>query len=90
LELISDKLPLPKSMEKELTLWPAPLTPCVRTYNNPAGREEELPQFSKNKLRAQIARSARIPPIFLNINSPRRFPSAGDSPPAVTEPEACG
>jgi hypothetical protein len=73
-ELISDRFPLFKAMAKELTAF----------------REEELPQFSRNKLRAHMAASATTPPIFFDICSPSRFPSAGDALPAVTETEACG
>src|SRR6202158_6594916 len=89
-ELISDRFPLFKSMAKELTAFPAPLPPWVSTYKSPEDREEELPQFSRNKLRAQMAASATTPPIFFDICSPSRFPSAGDALPAVTETEACG
>jgi hypothetical protein len=103
-ELISDRLPLPKLMAKELTLSPAPLIPCVRTYRSPEGLEEELPQLSKNKLKAHMATNAKTPPIFFDIYSPKaprstrfpaikvvsRFPFAGDLPPAVTETAACG
>jgi hypothetical protein len=89
-ELINDKFPLPKSMAKELTLFPVPLLPWVSTYKSPDGRDEELPQFTRNKLRAHMAASATTPPIFFDICSPSRFPSAGDALPAVTETEACG
>jgi hypothetical protein len=89
-ELISDRFPLFKSMAKELTAFPAPLLPWVSTYKSPDGRDEELPQFTRNKLRAHMAASATTPPIFFDICSPSRFPSAGDALPAVTETEACG
>src|SRR3984893_6452960 len=89
-ELISDRFPLFKSMAKELTAFPVPLLHWVSTYRSPDGREEELPQFSRNKLRAHMAASATTPPIFFDICSPSRFPSAGDALPAVTETEACG
>jgi len=89
-ELISDKFPLFKSIAKELTAFPVPLLPWVSTYRSPDGREEELPQFNRNKLRAHMAESATTPPIFFDICSPSRFPSAGDALPAVTETEACG
>jgi hypothetical protein len=90
LELISDKFPLLKSMAKELTAFPVPLLPWVSTYKSPEGRDEELPQFNRNKLRALMPASATTPPIFFDICSPSRFPSAGDALPAVTETEACG
>src|SRR3982074_445296 len=104
LELISDRLPLFKSMANMLTAFPVPLLPWVNTYKSPDGRDEELPQFTRNKLRAHMAASATTPPIFFDICSPKgssmarfspigvvsRFPSAGDALPAVTETEACG
>jgi hypothetical protein len=77
-------------MAKELTLFPTPLLPWVSTYKTPEGLEEELPQLSRNKLRAHMPASAMTPPIFFDICSPSRFPSAGDALPAVTEIEACG
>src|SRR6267378_8238786 len=89
-ELISDKFPLFKSMAKELTLFPVPLLPWVSTYKSPDGRDEELPQLSRNKLRAHMPASATTTPIFFDICSPSRFPSASDALPAVTEIEACG
>jgi len=89
-ELISDRLPLFKSMANMLTAFPVPLLPWVSTYKSPDGREEELPQFTRRKLRAHMAASATTPPIFFDICSPSRFPSAGDALPAVTETEACG
>lgn len=103
-ELISDRFPLFRSMENELTSGPAPLMPWVSTYNSPEGREEELPQLSGNKLRAHMPASATTRLIFFDICSPKgppsarfspigevnRFPSAGDALPAVTETEACG
>jgi len=103
-ELISDRFPRLKSMAKELTLFPVPLLPCVSTYKSPEGREEELPQLSKNKLRAHTPTSAIATPMFFDICSPKgsphrallpigvvsRFPSEGDALPAVTETEACG
>src|SRR5450631_981363 len=89
-ELINDKPPLPKSMAKELTLFPVPLLPCVSTYKSPEDREEELPQLSRNKLRAHMPTSATTTLIFFDICSPSRFPSAGNVLPAVTVPEACG
>jgi hypothetical protein len=94
-ELISDRVPLSKLMAKELTFSPMPVGPCwlvpwVSTYKIPEGREEELPQLSRNKLRAHMATSATTPPILFDICTPSRFPSAGDALPAVTEPEACG
>src|SRR6202171_3106859 len=89
-EFISDRFPLFKSMAKELTAFPVPLLPWVSTYRSPDGREEELPQFSRNKLRAHMRASATTPLIFFDICSPSRFPSAGDALPAVTETEACG
>src|SRR5450755_4769521 len=89
-ELISDNPPLPKSMANELMLLPVPLLPWVRTYKTPEGREAELPQLSRNKLRAHMPASATTKPIFFDICSPSRFPSAGDALPAVTETEACG
>src|SRR4030088_2596939 len=73
-ELISDRFPLLKSMAKELTLFPVPLLPWVSTYKSPEGREEELPQFTRNKLRAHMAASATTPPIFFYIFSPQGAP----------------
>src|SRR5450759_851992 len=90
LELTNDRFPLFKSRAKEVTLFPTPLLPWVSTYKTPEGREEELPQLSRNKLRAHRPTSATTPPIFFDICSPSRFPSAGDVPPAVTETEARG
>jgi hypothetical protein len=81
LELISVKLPLFKSVAKELTLFPTPLFPWVNTYKIPVGRDEELPQLSRNKLRAHIAASATSRPIFFDICTPSRFPPAGISRP---------
>src|SRR6202045_1793068 len=75
-ELISDRFPLFKSMAKELTAFPVPLLPRVSTYKSPDGRDEELPQFTRNKLRAHMTASAMTPPIFFDICSPSRFPSA--------------
>src|SRR6266403_5818947 len=89
-ELISDRFPLFKSMANELTLFPRPLLPWVSTYKSPDGRDEELPQLSRNKLRAHTPTSATTTPIVFDICSPSRFPSAGDVLPAVTETEACG
>src|ERR1700675_3947266 len=74
-ELISDRFPLPKSIAKELTLFPDPLLPWVSTYKSPEGRDEELPQLSRNKLRAHIPTRATTPPFFFDICSPSRFPS---------------
>jgi hypothetical protein len=74
-ELISDKLPLSKLMEKELTLFPVPLLPWVRTYKSPEGREDELPQLRSNKLKAHRAASTQNPRNFFDICSPSRFPS---------------
>src|SRR5208282_470477 len=90
LELTSDRFPLLKSMAKELMLFPKPKLPWVSTYKTPEGRDEELPQLSRNKLREHRPTSATTPPIFFDICSPSRFPSAGDALPAVTETEACG
>src|SRR6202521_1660965 len=73
-ELINDKFPLPKSMTKELTLFPVPLLPWVSTYKSPDGRDEELPQLSRNKLRAHMPMSAMTPPIFFDIYSPKGSP----------------
>src|ERR1700732_951543 len=73
-ELISDRFPLFKAMAKELTAFPVPLLPWVSTYRTPDGREEELPQFSRNKLRAHMAASATTPPIFFDICSPKGSP----------------
>src|SRR5271169_6593408 len=70
-ELISDRPPLFKSMANELTLGPAPFVPWVRTYKSPEGREEELPQLSKNKLRAHRPTSATTTLNFFDISSPR-------------------
>jgi hypothetical protein len=89
-ELTSDNPPLFKSMAKVLTLFPVPLLPWVSTYRTPAGRDEELPQLSRNKLRAHRPTSAITTLIFFDICSPSRFPSAGNALPAVTEIEACG
>jgi hypothetical protein len=93
-------------MENELTKFPVPPSPCVNTYRTPAGRYEELPQLSKNKLRVHTTASATAPPNFLDIYSlfseespsPRfspigavsRFSSTGASLPSVPETEACG
>src|ERR1700682_3129712 len=82
-ELISDRFPLLKSMAKELTLFPVPLLPWVSTYKSPDGRDEELPQLTRNKLRAHMPTRATTPPIFFDICSPSRFPPAGDALPAV-------
>src|SRR6202163_3107813 len=73
-ELISDRFPLFKSMANMLTAFPAPLLPWVSTYRRPEAREEELPQFTRNKLRAQMAASATTPPNFFDICSPKGFP----------------
>jgi len=103
-ELIRDRFPLFKSMANMLTAFPVPLLPWVSTYRSPDGREEELPQFTKNKLRAHMAASATTPPNFFDIYSPKgspigalfadsgvsHFPSAGDALPALTVTEACG
>jgi hypothetical protein len=75
-ELTSDRSPLSRSMEKELTLYPIPVrlplfVPWVSTYKTPEGRDEELPQLSRNKLRAHRPTSATTPPIFFNISSPK-------------------
>src|ERR1700716_4287552 len=92
-ELISERFPLLKSMAKELTLFPLPLLPWVSTYKSPDGRDEELPQLSRNKLRAQMPANAMTSPIFFDICSPKgsptgalfadwvvsRFPSAGNA-----------
>jgi hypothetical protein len=72
-ELTSDRPPLFKSMANVLTLFPTPLLPWVSTYNTPVGRDEELPQFTRNKLRAHRPASAITPPIFFDINSPRNW-----------------
>ena len=90
LELISDRFPLPKSMAKELTLFPTPLLPWVSTYKSPEGREEELPQLSRNKLRAHRPTSATTHAYFLRhlFSQEIRFASIsrpGDALPAVTE-----
>jgi hypothetical protein len=91
-------------MEKELTLFPLPLIPWVSTYRVPAGRDEELPQLSKNKLRAHRPTSTTTAFIFFDIYSPEGFPSprfiadwgvnrfqfAGDLRPVVMETEPCG
>jgi hypothetical protein len=89
-ELISERFPLFKSIENELTLFPDPLVPWVSTYKSPEGRDEELPQLSSNKLRAHSPTSTTPIFNFFDIFSPSRFPSAGDALPAVTETEACG
>jgi hypothetical protein len=73
-ELIKDKLPLPKLIAKELMLFPAPLIPWVNTYKTPEGREDELPQLSKNILRAHTAMSATTTPNFFDICSPKGSP----------------
>jgi hypothetical protein len=90
LELTSDRFPLFKSMAKEVTLFPTPLPPWVRTYKTPEGREEELPQLSSNRLRAHRPTSAMARLIFFDINSPSRFPSGDNALPAVTAIAACG
>src|ERR1039457_2495561 len=74
LELTSDRLPLPKSMAKELTLVPISLLASVSTYKTPEGRDDELPQLSKTKLRAHRLTSATTPPIFFDIYSPKGSP----------------
>jgi hypothetical protein len=51
-------------------LFPMPLLPWVSTYKSPAGRDEELPQFSRNKLRAHMPASTTITFIFFDIYSP--------------------
>src|SRR5580658_43170 len=66
--------PFSKLMAKELTVFPRPLTTWVSTYKTPVGRDEELPQLSRNKLRAQMATSATTPPIFFDICSPKGSP----------------
>jgi len=68
-ELISDRFPLLKSMANELTLLPS-----VSTYSSPEGREEELPQLSRNKLRAHTPTSATTKPNFFDICSPKGSP----------------
>jgi len=73
--LMIDRVPLFRSMEKEVTLNPKPgvpwaVSPWVSTYNTPVGREEELPQLSSNKLRAQVATNATTPLIFFDIYTP--------------------
>jgi hypothetical protein len=75
LELIKDKAPLFRLMEKELTLFPRPLLlrPWVSTYKSPDGRDDELPQLSKAKLRAHRPMSAATPQIFFDIYSPAGF-----------------
>jgi hypothetical protein len=84
--LISDNLPLARSIANEPTLF----SPWLSTYNTPAGRDDELPQLIRNKLRPKKAKSRRSPDIFFDICSPSRFPSAGVRPPAITETEAFG
>jgi hypothetical protein len=84
--LSSDNLPLPRSIANEPTLF----SPWLSTYNTPAGRDDELPQLAKNKLKPRNAKSAKSPDIFFDICSPSRFPSAGVRPPAITETEAFG
>src|SRR5208337_4469130 len=74
-ELISDNPPLFKSMANELTLFPTPLLPWVSTYKSPEGREEELPQLSRNKLRAHMPASATTTLIFFDICSPTGVPN---------------
>jgi len=84
--LSSDSLPLPRSRANEPTLF----SPWLSTYNTPAGRDDELPQLIRNKLRPKNAKSAKSPGKFFDICSPSRFPSAGVRPPAITETEAFG
>ena len=52
-------------------LFPKPKLPWVKTYKTPEGRDEELPQLSRNTLRAHIPTSAMTPPIFFDIYSPK-------------------
>src|SRR5208282_5302327 len=103
LSLIADRLPLFRLMAKEVTLKPMPgvpwaVRPCVSTYNTPVGREEELPQLSSNELRAHTPTNTTTLLVLFNIDiyapysfrrfrAVRRFPSAGDTAPAV--PETC-
>src|SRR5260370_12589907 len=83
-ELISDRFPLFKSMAKELTAFPVPLLPWVSTYKSPEGRDEELPQFTRNTLKAHTAARAITPPIFFPILSPSHFPSPSTALPPAT------
>src|SRR6266576_614750 len=84
--LSSESLPLPRSIANDPTLF----SPWLSTYNNAAGRDDELPQLIKNNVRPKNAKSAKIPDIFFDICSPSRFPSAGVRSPAITETEAIG
>src|ERR1017187_37191 len=74
-ELISDRFPLSKSMENELTLFPTPLLPCVSTYKSSEGREEELPHLARNKPRAPAPAPPPTPFISCEFCPPGRFPS---------------
>jgi hypothetical protein len=40
------------------------------TYSSPEGREDELPQFNKSTLKAQMPTSTNTPPLLFNIHSP--------------------
>ena len=64
--------------------------PWLVTNSTPDGREEELPQLSKNRLNPSNETKAINPRIFFNISSPSRFPFTGISQLVIAEIEAPG
>jgi len=75
LELINEICPLFKLMVNELILFGfGGLAESLITYSSPCGREDELPQLSKNALRAHRPTVPTIPTVLFNAYSPGNGP----------------